>query len=147
MISSLGANGFLPPGIHPATWSQFEARYGFNPRRRTLLRGLRLALDVLRAAGCPRVFVGGSFVTDKPDPNDFDCCFEFAHHLDWARLQAAEILATADGCAAQRVRYGGEFYLDNLNISRFGPVAGRITFLEFFQQVGGRPVGIVVIDL
>jgi len=41
----------------------------------TLLQGLGDALGILQAHGCERVWVDGSFVTDKPDPGDFDCCF------------------------------------------------------------------------
>jgi hypothetical protein len=37
-----------------------------------LLTGLRLALGNLKLAGCRQVYIGGSFVTDKERPNDYD---------------------------------------------------------------------------
>src|SRR4051794_40679699 len=68
--------GNLPPGIWDATWSEFSAQFGFTERRRQLMAGLQLALIDLQHAGCRRAYVNGSFVTAKPDPNDFDGCWE-----------------------------------------------------------------------
>ena len=67
-------------------------------------------------------YVGGSFITPKPEPNDVDCCFDYAHHLDWPRLAAADLLSTANDCAAQRARYGCEFHIANMVIGLFGPI-------------------------
>ncbi len=70
------STGLLPSGVHEATWEEFVARFGWTPHRLALLAGLKAALDALEAAGCPRVYVDGSFVTAKPDPGDFDGCWE-----------------------------------------------------------------------
>jgi hypothetical protein len=40
-----------------------------------LLIGLREALARLKAAGCRLVYLDGSFVTSKPQPEDFDACW------------------------------------------------------------------------
>jgi len=68
----------MPPGEHVATWPEIVGRFGWNTRRRELLEGLRLALSELQKAGCKRVYVDGSFVTDKDEPNDYDGCWEEA---------------------------------------------------------------------
>jgi hypothetical protein len=148
MVSAVGPRDYLPPGIHPAPWKDFEQHHGSTPRRRTLLQGLLTALVELRAAGCPQVYIGGSFITPKPEPNDVDCCFDYAHDLDWPRLAAADLLSTANNCAAQRARYGCEFHFANMDIRLFGPFQAPITFLEFYQRnADGERVGVVVIEL
>jgi ribosome-binding protein aMBF1 (putative translation factor) len=59
------------------------ARFGHTPRRLALLSGLKAGLDALRAAGCRRAYLDGSFVTAKEahfgtPPGDFDACWETA---------------------------------------------------------------------
>jgi hypothetical protein len=41
-----------------------------------LVTGLAAALWKLAIAGCRRVLIGGSFVTNKEHPNDFDGWYE-----------------------------------------------------------------------
>lgn len=66
----------LPPGIHLATWPEMVERCGTNERRREILAGMQRALQALRAAGCRRAFIDGSFVTSKEVPGDFDGCWD-----------------------------------------------------------------------
>jgi len=68
--------GNLPAGIHETTWNELATRYGTTIHRGRLLDGLKLALDSLRAAGCRRAYINGSFVTAKDEPGDFDACWE-----------------------------------------------------------------------
>ena len=66
----------LPLGIHVATWAELVERFGNNERRREILASLLRALQALKAAGCRRVYVDGSFVTSKEGPGDFDGCWD-----------------------------------------------------------------------
>lgn len=70
--------GNLPPGVYEATWEEIVARYGTTTHCRGLLVGLKRALDNLQAAGCRRVYIDGSFITNKRVPGDIDCCYEGA---------------------------------------------------------------------
>ncbi len=47
-------------------------RFAINAQRQRLITGLAAALRKLGLAGCRRVIIGGSFVTSKQNPNDFD---------------------------------------------------------------------------
>ncbi|MGH7192567.1 MAG: DUF6932 family protein [Candidatus Saccharimonadales bacterium] len=76
MIPMYNSDGNLPPGQHSATWREIVRRYGVNPHRRQLLQGLRAALDNLRAAGCRRAYLNGSFITNKTQPEDYELCWE-----------------------------------------------------------------------
>ncbi len=67
-------SGYLPPGVHQATLGEVVDRFGTGtPRRQTLAARLREMTDLAQATGkLRRVFVWGSFVTDKPFPRDLD---------------------------------------------------------------------------
>ena len=147
IVDSLPAftgRGTLPPGIHTVTWREFQRRFGYNSRRRELIRGLRRACRWLRKAGCRSIFIGGSFVTSKPLPGDIDVCWS-SSETDWRRLAriAPVFFEMTPGSPRQKRRFGGEFF----------PAEGietlsNKTFLEFFQQdQGERPTGIVRLHL
>ena len=141
MIPAFDASGNLPPGVHEAAWGEFVARFGTNAGRLVLLAGLKAALDALRAAGCRRAYVDGSFVTAKDDPGDFDACWEPAG-VDPDRLDPV-LLTFADGRRAQKAKYGGELFQANTPAD-----LARTTFLAFFQRDRrGMPKGIVALDL
>ncbi|MEX2216915.1 MAG: hypothetical protein WD768_22570 [Phycisphaeraceae bacterium] len=74
MIPPFNDNGYLPPGLHPATLDEIEARFGLETEiRRVQMESLRWLVDLAWKAGVERVVVNGSFVTDKAEPNDVDC--------------------------------------------------------------------------
>ena len=73
MIPAFDAlTGALPPGDHRATLEEIGSRFGFTPRRRWLLKGLRAAVKAFWLAGIDDIFIDGSFCTEKPDPGDVD---------------------------------------------------------------------------
>ena len=63
-------------GVYRAGWPEIVKRFGGNRQRRQLLKGLKEALDLLKRAGCRRVYLDGSFVTHKDSPNDVDVCWD-----------------------------------------------------------------------
>ena len=134
------ATGCLPPGIHEATWGELTQAFGTSEQRRLLLDGLRKAADALQGAGCKRLYVDGSFVTNKPAPNDFDGCWEADGVNARALLEAAPALLNFDKRReAQKAAFGGELFIAD---------DGTPTFLEFFQKDrNGDAKGIVAIDL
>jgi hypothetical protein len=136
------ATGNLPPGIHEAAWDEVAARYGYTPHRLRLLAGLKAALDALRAAGCRRAYVDGSFVTSKTQPADFDACWE-STDVDPDLLDPV-LLTFDDHRSAQKAKYGGELFAADWAADPLGT-----TFLAFFQHERGtnRPKGIISIDL
>ena len=141
VIQSFDERGNLPPGIHPATWDEIVERYATNERREQLIEGLRAAIESLHAAGCWRVYLDGSFVTDKEVPGDFDACWE-AGSVDPGLLDPV-LLDFSDRRAAQKAKFGGEMFPAQLAA---GP--GGTTFLEFFQldRLTQERKGIIAID-
>jgi hypothetical protein len=94
-------NGNLPKGIYEVIWSDFEDRFAFNGHRKQLLTGLKQALLLLAKVGCRRVYIGGSFITNKEYPNDFDGCFD-DFCIDYGTID--EIF---DDYKAQKSKFGG----------------------------------------
>ena len=142
MIPAFGKRGNLPPGLHETTWQEFVSHFGGNRHRKMLLEGLEQALEVLRAAGCKRAYIDGSFVTRKRRPADFDGCWDTAG-VDLRRLDPV-LLTFGQGRAAQKAKYRGELFPARLTEGGSG-----VSFLEFFQtdRETGAPKGIVVLRL
>ena len=142
MIPQFTAHGLLPQGIHPATLEEVLNRFGGNDRREQLLAGLIEALRLLRAAGCRRVYINGSFVTAKERPNDIDVCWD----IDGVDPDALDpvFFDFSDGRAPQKARFGAEFFPAQVPEG----VTGR-AFLDFFQvdKQTGEPKGIIKLEL
>jgi len=131
----------LPPGIHLATWPELVERFGTNERRREILAGLLRALQALKAAGCPRAFIDGSFVTSKEVPGDFDGCWD-DDGVDFDALDP--VLLNFNGHReAQKAKFEGELFIATTRADELGT-----RFLDFFQlDRDGRSKGIILIDL
>jgi hypothetical protein len=131
----------LPPGVHWALIGEVKERFGWTDRRLELFHGIVRVLTVLQAAGCPRLYLGGSFVTDKEWPNDFDGCW------DPSGVQASKLdpvlLDFNNGRRAQKLKYGGEMFPTSFLTET------NATFLNFFQidKHSGQPKGIIGVEL
>jgi hypothetical protein len=126
MIPPWLGNGLLPPGIHEATFNEARARFAFNARRDQLYGGFVAGCAVLVKFGCTRMYLDGSFVTDKPDPGDFDACWE-RNGVDETKLDAV-FFDFAFGREEQKRRFGGEFFPADMR-----EATTRRSFLELFQ--------------
>ena len=143
MIFIFDQNGYLPPGIHLATWEEIEEYLAYNKRRKNLLSGLKQGCEILRQCGCQRIYIGGSFVTTERWPNDFDVCYE-KNHVDFKLLQKLDpiLLKFSNGRFEQKKKYRGELFIADLQVNPF------TTWLDFFQQDKDRNIkGIVGVDL
>lgn len=130
----------LPEGEHPCAWDEVVERFGWNARRRALLDGLAEALELLQSAGCRRVWLNGSFVTDKDEPGDVDAAWD-TKGVDLDAIDPV-FLDLSAGRSAQKHRFGGEFFP---NVTEAG---SGLTFVDFFQnERNGLRKGIVVVDL
>lgn len=142
LIPAFQPNGNLPPGVYWEAWGEIESRFGHTFHRRGLLRGLSEAIDLLAKAGCPALYVDGSFVTEKEQPGDFDACWDVTG-VDADELDPV-LLEFDDGRAAQKARFGGELFP-----AQFPADWSGTTYLQFFQtdRDTGAPKGIIGIDL
>jgi len=142
MLPPFNSDGNLPDGTHHATALEVVERFGGTAHRDRLIRGLFAALRELKAAGCKRAYIDGSFVTAKEIPMDFDGCWDVAG-VDPTGLDP--VLLTFDsGRAAQKAKYHGELFP-----AQTVEGASGNTFLEFFQvdRDSGERKGIIEISL
>jgi hypothetical protein len=137
-------NGQLPPGTHPATWSEITQHFGYTPHRLRLLAGLLEAAQALRTAGSTWMLLNGSFVTSKEIPNDIDACYD-DEHLDYDLLENLEpsLLEFSNARAAQKARFGSEFFPARAIADR----AGRDFMWFFAHDRNDQAKGIVRLEL
>lgn len=134
----------LPPGIHLTTWEEFKTRYGLNHKRILQINGLERAIEQFRNAGCTKIFIDGSFVTDKKNPNDYDALYDL-NEINEDIIDDRLIDATKIGREKQKRYYQGEFFPMYANAT--SPVGSR--YIDFFQKdkKTKQPKGIIRIDL
>ena len=139
-IPALQANGELPPGEYEATLDEVEAVYGSsNDCRRLLMRGLREAANNFEWSGVRTLWINGSFITDKEEPNDIDGCWEYTPIVDSEKLDPV-FLGTREG---MKDKYGLDFFIANII-----EMGSGLPFPRFFQvNRGGDPKGIIVVKL
>lgn len=90
MIPPFNDDGYLPPGIHPATMNEIAERFGAESEvRRVQMESVRWMVDLAKQAHVKRVVLNGSFVTDEYEPNDVDCVLlvEWSVSPDKAAIQ------------------------------------------------------------
>jgi hypothetical protein len=142
LLTDIGAPWkVLPPGVHDASLAEVESRFATNDHRKHLFAGLRAAIEALRLAGCRVIYLDGSFVTGKPNPADFDCCWEAAG-VDLGELDPV-LLDFSHRRRAQKAKYCGELFPADARASR------QHIFVDFFQvdKYTGSPKGIIRLSL
>ena len=135
--------GILPPGIHTASLDEMEERFCWNNHRSRLFDGLRAAAANLQQAGCTRLYIDGSFVSDKDYPSDFDGCWSPIGVS--GNLLDPVLLDFDNGRAAQKKKYGGELFISSSRAVR----DSDIVFFDFFQRDkhSGAKKGLIEIQL
>jgi hypothetical protein len=143
MIPPLTDAGLLPPGIHSATITEFEGRFVCfqrSDRRLRVFDGLqRLLVEVRRMSFIKHIYIAGSYVTAKAEPNDFDCLLvvdgeQFPKELrpfeyrvlsrrPAAREFGGDVVTVADGSELHR------HYLDFFQSTRDGIAVGMVELM------------------
>lgn len=132
--------GYLPPGVHAALWAEVAPRFSHNSHRDRLTTGLYSALKNLAGAGCRTVLLDGSFVTERPLPQDYDGAWE-PYGVDPYKLDPV-LLDFSNGRAAMKSKYGGELFPAS------AAAAPGVVYRAFFlKDRNGVSKGIVEVDL
>ncbi len=141
MIPPFEQNGNLPQGEHSCTWDELENRYSTTTQRIYLIDGLYAAFENLSQAGCQTIWINGSFVSDKANPNDYDACWD-SSQVDPDLLEPV-LLDFRHPRSAMKRKYRGGLFIADLPATPQGE-----TFLEFFQKDrNSDPKGILRLDL
>jgi hypothetical protein len=129
----------LPPGVHSATLEEIELRFATSDHRKRLFSGFRNGVTSLHKAGCRKIFLDGSFITEKPIPGDYDVCWDSMGVND-AKLDPV-FHDFSDRRKKQKDRFYGEFFPTN------SIADGKRFFFDFFQidKYTGNAKGIICI--
>ncbi|NOY30776.1 MAG: hypothetical protein GXP28_11590 [Planctomycetes bacterium] len=93
MIPDFRENGYLPPGLHPATLDEVLERFrGQSEIRDVQMESVRWAVDLAKQAGVDRFVINGSFVTAEIEPNDVDCVLLITDSFPLDAQAEAELL-------------------------------------------------------
>jgi len=72
-IPEFRLDGYLPVGMYFASEAEVTFRFGTSNRhRRRLVIRVRRWIELAREIAAPRLFIDGSFITAKSEPNDVD---------------------------------------------------------------------------
>lgn len=147
-------DGTLPAGFFHVTVPEFVDALAFNKHRQAQVKLLFEALAMLKAAGCTKVTIGGSFASSKPKPGDIDLIWH-TEGLDESKLDP--IFSDATGLQRQR-RLGIDSFSSEetwklklcLVQSLWGadsPEPHECTGEEFERLPHFRAVGVLVLDI
>jgi len=139
-IPSLNKNGELIAGEHEATLDEVDTIYGqTSDKRAHLMKLLRNAAGNLAEAGVNKIWIDGSFITDKVNPNDIDGCWEYTPSVKDNKLDPVFLGLRKD----MKKKYGLDFFIANIIEAGSG-----LPFPKFFQvNRNGEPKGIIIIRL
>lgn len=115
-IPEFDDNGNLPPGIYEVSLQDIEKHFTWTDRRKKLFEGLRAAIENLTGANVKRVWIDGSFVTSKDDPNDIDGCWQADNDVHANKLDPV-FLDMYPPRKAMKERYGVDFLISGVPIS------------------------------
>ena len=145
MIPQFTDEGLLPPGVHETDLEELKGKMGWSFRRRELLEGLEEALELMASRSVVRVYLNGSFVTDKDRPNDVDGCYDLAEDVraeDLGRLAPIFPPSPSNRAEAKR-RFGVDFFP-----AAATELGSGQPFLRFFQiDREGRKRGVLSVEL
>jgi uncharacterized protein DUF6932 len=102
--------GDLPPDVYRASWQEVIDRFGTGSHRRLTIasRLTRIYAVAMQTGQVRRFIVFGSFITDKPEPNDVDVFLLMEDAFEIRRLEG-EARLLFDHAAAD-VRFGASVF-------------------------------------
>jgi len=147
-IPKLRPNGDLPPGIYLATILEVEEIFGqSSERRKKLMAGLKTVISIFKNAGVRKLYLDGSFISNKIDPDDIDGCWSMIgvnlNKLDKRFWDFENLKELEKNRNELKELFGIDFYIAENIEGESG-----ILFPIFFQRNhDGEPKGMIRIDL
>jgi hypothetical protein len=144
MIPAFNEFGVLPPGVHLCNLEEFRERFetyqGSGRRFRIFEKLEKLVHDVSSSSCVRRLILGGSFVSAKDAPNDFDCILVLDSSIIGEELRPSDYNLVSRKRA--RSLYGGDV------IPLVEGSEALDWYIEFFQTTrDGHITGLVEIEL
>lgn len=126
IIPKFNENGELPKGEYQLALEEVETIFGKNSeQRKKLMQGLFNATENLARAGVRKIWINGSFVTSKEEPNDIDGCWEYHSEVSLEKLDPVFLMESR---LPMKEKYGLEFFPSSVIEGASG-----LPFPQFFQ--------------
>lgn len=84
MSLSFNSNGHLHNTVE-LTLAELEQHFGTNEWRKVRIKNALIFLEIFSVCGCQTVYIGGSFISTKINPDDIDLCFDL-QNVDYNKL-------------------------------------------------------------
>jgi hypothetical protein len=132
MIPDFDEHGLLPPGIHDCTVPEIEERFCWTTRRKELFAGLSafIATEWRPLGVSSALCIDGSFVRDKPLPEDVDVVID----IDGSVSDEEAILFTYRLQVMERDRFKNVYQVDVW--ARHAALKNDL--VKFFQYIGDK---------
>jgi hypothetical protein len=144
VIPPFDPDGDLLEGVYQAEWAEFQERFCVFARSEQRLklcqRMARMVEDARASRIVERILFGGSFVSSRAEPNDFDCIIVLKTSMRYEDLQPSQRWI-ADTREASR-RYRGDVFVTRADHPTLA------IYMEFFaMNRRGKRVGLVEVML
>jgi hypothetical protein len=140
---SFNNKGLLKPGVYKLKIEEIQKYFGsLNSKRIELFNGLLKALENMKISGINNVYIDGSFITTKEQPNDIDGCWDYENNIDLNILDPV-FLDFKNSRINMKLKYGVDFFIANTI-----ELGSGMPFVKFFQSTrDGEAKGIILIEL
>jgi hypothetical protein len=130
---------------YPITWRELHAHFGRSPHRQQLLKDMGTWVSELSEILAPQfIWIGGSFVTDKPEPKDIDAVIFYRYvRPDMVPAELDDVLR-ANAALLNHARVQERFRIDSALVPLDVDVAQLIHASAYWAMVfsndehGGR---------
>lgn len=137
-IPGLNQNGLLPRGVHDCTLDEVAGSFAGNPHRKRLFQNLVACLEQeIRPVFVHPIFVDGSFVTDKDEPEDVDIVLDLKEASDEQKFRGLMFMNEKQ---SRFFRTYNVHFLVNVDAPGFPDLS------SFFQYVGIKTARIKSLD-
>lgn len=130
-IPKLNRHGFLPEGVHTCTLAEVRKRFGSfttsDYRIQLCDKLFELIADAKATRLVDEVIINGSFVTNKPKPNDIDLILVLKKGVKIS----ADVTSFTDYIALSRKRLAKKYQFDVVVVPKES--AAYNDYLNFFQ--------------
>lgn len=128
--------GNLPPGVYHVLLEDIEKRFTWTEKRKKLFQGLVNAALNLASAGVLLLYIDGSFITNKEEPNDIDGCWVWHPRVD-SNLLDDVFKDRKHPREKMKAKYGVDFLVHGYDLGNDGqPIEGWFQIDEDENEKG-----------
>lgn len=128
---------------YPCPWIEFKQRFAFNPQRRALAEKFEAWVGSLVTIVAPEfIWIGGSYASDKAEPNDLDAVLFYRYRQPFADPQSHAAFLNTHRALLTPAAVKRNFGVDCACVALSMPVERLIAIsAEWTMILSGNPDG------